>query len=245
MPVKEFIEKMSFGFQTKGYEDFKGTNLLVSIEFIGRLTNKRSSRYKVNVNDVIESMQSKGIKFMSPLKIGSEERAGEEWNISELIEKKELKQPENYISYQNSEGSSSIRFLNYKSAAVDEIEPLLSEAESSDSRNKGVKECMEKADLEDELKHWEEKLKRINWEYNNSMTSDWPKIRERELFFIREISRIKILIKDKKPVISNPVVPKDNIKCEENTNIKNKTKSHKEKAISEEDQWDINNKLLL
>ena len=190
---------MSFVFQTKGYEDFKGTNLLVSIEFIGRLTNKRSSRYKVNVNDVIESMQSKGIKFMSPLKIGSEERVGEEWNISELIEKKELKQPENYISYQNSERSSSIRFLNYKSAAVDEIEPLLSEAESSDSRNKGVKECMEKADLEDELKHWEEKLKRINWEYNNSMTSDWPKIRERELFFIREISRIKRLIKDKKP----------------------------------------------
>ena len=197
MPVKEFIEKMSFGFQTKGYEDFKGTNLLVSIEFIGRLTNKNSSRYKVNINDVIESMQSKGIKFMSPLKIGSEERAGEEWNISELIEKKELKQPENYISYQNSKGSSSIRLLNYKSAAVDKIEPLLSEAESSDSRNKGVKECMEKVDLEDELKHWEEKLKRINWEYNNSMTSDWPKIRERELFFIREISRIKRLIKDK------------------------------------------------
>ena len=53
MPIKEFINKMSFGFQTKGYEDFKGTNLLVSIEFIGRLTNKRSSRYRVNVNDVI------------------------------------------------------------------------------------------------------------------------------------------------------------------------------------------------
>ncbi|XP_044435788.1 uncharacterized protein [Triticum aestivum] len=182
---------------------------------------------------------------MRPLKIGSKERAGEEWNISELIEKKELKKPENYISYQNSEGTSSIRFLNYKSAAVDEIEPLLSEAESSDSRNKGVKECMEKADLEDELKHWEEKLKHINWEYNNSMTSDWPKIRERELFFIREISRIKRLIKDKKPVISNPMVPKINIKREENTDIKNKAESHKEKAISEDDQWDINNKLLL
>ena len=80
MPVKEFIEKMSFGFQTKGYEDFKGTNLLISIEFIGRLSNQSSSRYRVNVDDVIESMQSKGIRFMSPLKISSEERAGEEWN---------------------------------------------------------------------------------------------------------------------------------------------------------------------
>jgi hypothetical protein len=40
------------------------------------------------VNNVIESMQSKGIKFMIPLKISSEERAGKEWNISALIEPK-------------------------------------------------------------------------------------------------------------------------------------------------------------
>jgi hypothetical protein len=78
MSVKEFIDKMAFGFQTKGYEDFKGTNLLVSIEFLGRLTNRSGTKYKINVNNVIESMQSKGIKFMSPLKISSEERAGEE-----------------------------------------------------------------------------------------------------------------------------------------------------------------------
>lgn len=78
MPIKEFIDKMVFAFQTKGYEDFKGTNLLVSIEFIGRLTNRSGTRYKVNVNNVIESMQSKGINFRSPLKISSEERAEEE-----------------------------------------------------------------------------------------------------------------------------------------------------------------------
>ena len=75
MPVKEFIDKMAFGFQTKGYEEFKGMNLLVSIEFIGRLTNRSETKYKVNVNNVIESMQSKGIKFMSPMKISSKERA--------------------------------------------------------------------------------------------------------------------------------------------------------------------------
>jgi hypothetical protein len=104
MPVQEFIEKMSFDFQTKGYEEFKGTNLLISIEFIGRLTNKSRTKYKVNVNDVIQSMQSKGIKFMSPLTIGSEERAGEEWSISELTENKTLQQLIDYISYQNNIG---------------------------------------------------------------------------------------------------------------------------------------------
>ena len=41
-----------------------------------------------------------------------------EWKIGELIENKELKQPENYISYQNCEESSSIRFMNYKSASI-------------------------------------------------------------------------------------------------------------------------------
>jgi hypothetical protein len=108
MSVQEFTEKMSFGFQTKGYEEFKGTNLLISIEFIGRLTNKSKTRYKVNVNDVIQNMQSKGIKFMSPLTIRSEESAGEEWSISELIENKTLQQPTDYISYQNNIGQTKI-----------------------------------------------------------------------------------------------------------------------------------------
>jgi hypothetical protein len=51
MPVQEFIEEMSFG-----YEEFNGTNLLVRIELIGRLTNKSRTKYKVNVNNVIQSM---------------------------------------------------------------------------------------------------------------------------------------------------------------------------------------------
>ena len=182
---------MSFGFQTKGYEDFKGTNLLVSIEFIGRLTNRSSSRYRVNINDVINSMQSKVIQFMYPLTISSEERAGEEWKIGELMEKKELKQPENYISYQNCEGNSSIRFMNYKSASIEDTESFMPESKTSDDKNKGVTECMENASLDDEIIHWKKKLKHIEWEYSNSMTKDYPKIRERYLFIIREIARIR------------------------------------------------------
>jgi hypothetical protein len=75
MSVQEFIEKINFGFQTKGYKEFNGTNLLVSIEFIGRLINKSRTKYKVNVNNVIQNMQSKGIKFMSPLTVGSENKS--------------------------------------------------------------------------------------------------------------------------------------------------------------------------
>jgi hypothetical protein len=90
-------------------------------------------------------MQSKGIQFMNPLTIGSEERAGEEWKIDELIERKELRLPENYISYQNCEGGSSIRFMNYKSASVEDTYSFMTEAENSDNnKSKGVTKCMEK-----------------------------------------------------------------------------------------------------
>jgi hypothetical protein len=68
---------MRFGFQTKVYEEFKGTNLLISIEFIRRLTNKSRIRYKINVNDVIQSMQLKVIKFISPITNGSERKSME------------------------------------------------------------------------------------------------------------------------------------------------------------------------
>jgi hypothetical protein len=128
MPVQEFIEKMSFDFQTKGYEEFKCTNLLISIEFIGWLTNKSRTRYKVN--DVIQSMQAKGIKFISPLTIGSEERAGKEWSISELIEYKTLQQLADYISYQNNIGQT----MNYKPRSLDDTDSVTSDKEPIENR---------------------------------------------------------------------------------------------------------------
>src|SRR6266540_1731156 len=98
---------------------------------------------------------------------------------------------------------------------------------------------MEITDLDDEINHCEQKLKCIDWEYNNSMTKDWPKIREKELFFIREIARLKRLKKEKRPTTNSSIMLTDNIKLEEKRNDK------VDKEISEEEQWDINNKLLL
>src|SRR6266508_2894657 len=171
IPIKEFIEKMSFGFQTKGYEDFNGTNLLISI------------------------------KFMSPLRVSSEERAGEEWSIGDLIEKKALKQPEDYISYENNEGKTSIRFIKYKSRALDDIDSVISEQEVVNGRRHSVLEFMEKLDVDTEINYYEEKLKQVSMEYNNTMTSEWPLLRDKELYFYRELSRLKKLKKDKELAI--------------------------------------------
>ena len=216
MPVKEFIDKMAFGFQTKGYEEFKGTNLLVSIEFIGRLTNRSGTRYKVNVNNVVESMQSKGIKFMSPLKISSAEGAGEEWNISSLIEPKILKQPKDYISYENNRGLTSIRFVDYKEQSLDDLEASSSEAKLEENRRHSICEFMEKLDIDNEINHYKQKLSKIHDEYKTSMICKWAAIRERELYFRREICRLENIKKDRElnakkfsiPIKKNDLVSK-------------------------------------
>nr|ABG66248.1 hypothetical protein LOC_Os10g40806 [Oryza sativa Japonica Group] len=237
-------DKMSFGFQTKGYEEFKGTNLLISIEFIGRLTNRSASKYKINVNDVIEKMHSKGIKFMSPLIIDSEERAGEKWPISEFIKNKTLSQPENFISYQDSKGNVSIRFTNYKTRASDDLDAESSDRDIIDNRRHSISELMEKLDHESEIKYYEDKLRDIADEYNNSMKSEWPKIRDKELYFYRELSRIKKQKKEKSLAIETPRTQE--IKIEQIKSEEPREEIQKlDKVLSEEEQWEVNEKLLL
>jgi hypothetical protein len=84
---------------------------------------------------------------MSPLTIGSEERAGEEWNISELIKNKILQQPTDYISYQNNMGSSSIRFMDYKPRCLDDTDSVTIEKEPIENRMHSVSEFMKKIKL--------------------------------------------------------------------------------------------------
>jgi len=192
---------------------------------------------------------------MSPLKISSEERAGEEWNISDLVEKKTWQQPEDYISYENNKGKSSIRFINYKARSLDDTDSLVTEQEIDNNRRYSVSEFMEKPNIDEEIRFNEDKIKQIKVEYNSSILHEWPKIREKELYFIRELARLQKLNKDKensigcskkvelsvnnkKDRIESTSKEIKNVDSTENT-IKNA------KSISEEEQWDLNEKLLL
>jgi hypothetical protein len=239
MPVQEFIEKMSFDFQTKGYEEFKGTNLLISIEFIGRLTNKNMTKYKINVNDVIQSMQSKGIKFMSPLTIRSKERAGEEWSISELIQNKTLQRLAYYISYQNNIGQTSIWFMNYKPRSLDDTDSVTLDKELIENRRHSVSEFMKKLDLDIEISYYKDKLKEISMEYNSIMICEWPTLRERKIYFYREPSRLQRLKKEKEAAIELLEKKKNMLILVEN---KPEEVNDKEKQSNEDEQWEINEK---
>jgi hypothetical protein len=109
---------------------------------------------------------TKGIKFMSPLTIGSEERAGEDWSISELIEDKILQQPTDYISYQNNIGQTSIHLLNYKPRSFDDTDSVTTDKEPIEKRRRSVSEFMKKPDLNIEISYCKDKLKEISMEYN-------------------------------------------------------------------------------
>ena len=108
--------------------------------------------------------------------------------------------------------------------------------------------------LDSQIQYYEKKLSKIHDEYKTSMICEWSAIREKELFFRREIYRLNNIKKDrelKNKYFTTPVVIK---KQEDELKTKDK-ETHKVKEVvqtnnieyitSEEEQWEINNKFLL
>ena len=108
--------------------------------------------------------------------------------------------------------------------------------------------------LDSQIQYYEKKLSMIHDEYKTSMTCKWSAIREKELFFRREICRLDNIKKDielKNKYFKTPVVIK---KQEDELKTKDKEihevkevmqKNNIEYITSEDEQWEINNKFLL
>ena len=74
----EDLKSIEIGIQTKGYEEFTGKNVAISIGVIGRLTNSSKTKYKLDIKPIIEDMVSKGIKLIKSLEISPKKLAREE-----------------------------------------------------------------------------------------------------------------------------------------------------------------------
>ena len=108
--------------------------------------------------------------------------------------------------------------------------------------------------LDSQIQYYEKKLSKIPDEYNTSMLCEWSAIREKELYFRRELCRLDNIKKDrelKNKYFKTPVVIK---KQEDELKMKDKEihevkevvqKNNIEYITSEEEQWEINNKFLL
>ena len=46
-------------------------------------------------------------------------------------------------------------------------------------------------DIDTQIKHYEQTLKNVRLEYDKSMIHEWSKIREKALYYIREITRLR------------------------------------------------------
>jgi GTPase Era involved in 16S rRNA processing len=98
---------------------------------------------------------------------------------------------------------------------------------------------MENPDLDVEISYCKVKLKEISMEYNNTMICEWPTVRERELYFYRELSKLQKLRKNKEAVIEHLETNKNMVIL-----VKNKPEeiNDKEKQNDEDEQWEINEK---
>jgi hypothetical protein len=153
---------------------------------------------------------------------------------------------------------TSIRFVDHKEQSLDDLEVSSSESKLEENRRHSVCEFMEKLDIDNEIKHYEKKLSKIHDEYKTSMICQWNAIRDKEIYFRREIYRLNNIKKDRElnnkksciPIKKNESVSKqiENRVREVQKELeysKAKIKDKEDNDISEDEQWEINNKFLL
>jgi hypothetical protein len=98
-------------------------------------------------------------------------------------------------------GSTSIRFIDYKPRSLDDTDSVTTEKKPIENRRHSVSEFMKKLDLDVEINYCKDKLNKISMEYKNTMICEWPTVREMELYFSRELSRLQRLKKNKEAAI--------------------------------------------
>jgi hypothetical protein len=92
---------------------------------------------------------------------------------------------------------TSIWFVDYKERSLDDLEASSSQSKLEENRWHSVCEFVEKLDIVNEIKHYEQKLSKIHDEYNTSMICQWSAIRKKELYFRRELYRLNNIKKDR------------------------------------------------
>ena len=128
---------------------------------------------------------------------------------------KYLSSPVGFSDHDSPKEDSKI-IIRQEIAEEIDMESFMTKTEISNNKNKSIIEYMEKANLDDEIIYWENKLKHIEWEYSHSMTTDWPKIREKELFIIREVARLERIKNEKKVATSSSHIIYNKLLLEKN-----------------------------
>ena len=75
------IDLLEIKIQTRGFEDLdKQINLLINIDFLGRLTDSSTTQYKLNIDGIVSGISSKGVKMIKPMNVSSDIKWGRGWS---------------------------------------------------------------------------------------------------------------------------------------------------------------------
>lgn len=107
-----FYKDLKIGIKTRGYHmKTNEDNLLICTRFIGRLSENSTTKYKLDNNQMINILGTKGIKAIRAKSFSVETNAGLELKLDSFI-KRPILVPEDNIIYCNSDGSINLRFEN-------------------------------------------------------------------------------------------------------------------------------------
>lgn len=70
---------------SKGYGPITRNNLVVTLGFLGKMTENTNIHYKCNIEGVIEGIASKGVFFIKPPKFPSELLQGTTWKLENML----------------------------------------------------------------------------------------------------------------------------------------------------------------
>lgn len=130
MLIKDFSKYIKILVKTQGYDNFSGNNIQLDIVFMGRTSNNMNHKYKVNINNIVDSLSSHGVSFLQPQSMNPTFE-NTEWTFS-LRPPSEINVPTQHHLFIEPDNTIHVRFSEYTRETVsdDETESIKSELEA-------------------------------------------------------------------------------------------------------------------
>lgn len=121
IPVPDFCNHICLLIKTKGYESMvAGKNLMITKALVGRLSNRSTYNFKLQIDNVMTHLGTQGVKAIMGKKFSVKELEGEEWTIE--LPNNEVRIPEEAKTWKNKDGSLSTRYSGYTAKRLIEEE---------------------------------------------------------------------------------------------------------------------------
>lgn len=80
------LHYMKIGIMTKGYGCINRENLVMTIGLLAKCTHNTNINYKIKIDDVIESIKSRGIRLIPTTRFSADIFSGITWDTYKLVQ---------------------------------------------------------------------------------------------------------------------------------------------------------------